>query len=140
MKIRNKQSLTGNVGNPNKLQGDINIQNQLSGSVNISSAGIQTPSIITKQSLDGDVDVASKLHGDISTQDKLLGSVSISSVFTASNEVYNGPYSVTPSVDAQTLNTKEKTMVDDVTIQKIPYYEVSNNSGGLTATICELEV
>ena len=44
-------------------------------------------------------------------------------------EVWDGDYNVTPSVDAQTLDTKGKMMENNVTIKKIPYYEVSNNFG-----------
>lgn len=49
--------------------------------------------------------------------------------------VYDGNYTVTPAVTEQTLKTAQKKMVADVTIKKIPYFEVSNNSGGTTATI-----
>lgn len=49
--------------------------------------------------------------------------------------VYDGNYTVTPAVTEQTLKTAQKKMVADVKINKIPYFEVSNNSGGTTATI-----
>lgn len=49
--------------------------------------------------------------------------------------VYDGNYAVTPAVTEQTLKTAQKKMVADVKIKKIPYFEVSNNSGGTTATI-----
>ena len=48
---------------------------------------------------------------------------------------YEGSYSVTPAVEEQTLETKEKLMTDNVTIQEIPYYDTSNNAGGTTAYI-----
>ena len=49
--------------------------------------------------------------------------------------VYEGNYLVTPAVADQTLQTAHYLMSDDVTIEKIPYYEVSNNAGGATVTI-----
>ena len=50
--------------------------------------------------------------------------------------VYDGPYAVTPSTaERQTLPTAQKMMKEDVKVEKIPYAEVSNNSGGTTATI-----
>lgn len=50
--------------------------------------------------------------------------------------VYEGTYVVTPSAEeAQTLLTAHKMMLEDVKVEKIPYAEVSNNSGGTTATI-----
>ena len=50
-------------------------------------------------------------------------------------EVYDGSYTVTPLVTRQTLATNQKLMQADMVIEKIPYAEVSNNSGGITATI-----
>lgn len=48
---------------------------------------------------------------------------------------YEGDYIVTPSVSEQTMATKSKVMKDDVTIRAIPFYNVSNQSGGTTAYI-----
>lgn len=49
---------------------------------------------------------------------------------------YTGEYSVTPSADsAQTLETAQKYMGDNVTVEKIPYYEMDNASGGTTIYI-----
>lgn len=49
--------------------------------------------------------------------------------------VYDGTYNVIPATAEQTLPTAQKKMLSDVKIEKIPYAEVSNNSGGITATI-----
>jgi hypothetical protein len=49
---------------------------------------------------------------------------------------YEGTYSVTPSTTEDiTLATKQKLLTADVVVEKILYAEVSNNSGGTTATI-----
>lgn len=48
---------------------------------------------------------------------------------------YDGVYEVTPKVDEQTLPTAQKFLARDVMIEKIPYFEVGNNSGGTTVTI-----
>jgi hypothetical protein len=50
-------------------------------------------------------------------------------------EEYDGAYEVTPKFVAQTLPTAEKLMTKDLTIEEIPYAEVSNNSGGKTVII-----
>ena len=50
---------------------------------------------------------------------------------------YEGPYHVTPKVDAQTLPTAEKLMREDVTINKIPYFVVGNTAGGDTVYIAK---
>ena len=48
---------------------------------------------------------------------------------------YTGDYTVIPKVYEQTLETKNKSMTDDVTVEAVPYSEVSNLSGGYTASI-----
>ena len=48
---------------------------------------------------------------------------------------YEGEYTITPSIEEQTMETKNKTMSEDVTILAIPYAEVTNNTGGMTVTI-----
>lgn len=50
-------------------------------------------------------------------------------------ETYKGEYEVVPRVNKQVLETKNKTMTDDVTVLEIPYSEVDNLSGGQTITI-----
>ena len=48
---------------------------------------------------------------------------------------YMGPYEVDPRKVEQTLETKNKSMTDDVTVNEIFYSEVGNLSGGKTAYI-----
>lgn len=49
---------------------------------------------------------------------------------------YDGAYEVTPLADeATTLLTKEKYLDSNVTVNKVPYYETSNNEGGETVYI-----
>lgn len=48
-------------------------------------------------------------------------------------DIYDGTYNVTPQFGGEvTLETKNKAMTDDVTVKKMPQYEVSNNAGGKT--------
>lgn len=51
---------------------------------------------------------------------------------------YTGTYSVTPKAfQAQTLETADKMLSDDIVIGEIPYYQTSNNSGGITSYIAK---
>lgn len=50
-------------------------------------------------------------------------------------ETYSGDYTVTPKVTGQTLETAQKYMEQNVEVRAIPYYEVSNPSGGNTVYI-----
>ena len=48
---------------------------------------------------------------------------------------YQGVYDVIPKVVEQRMETKNKVMRDDVTIKSIPFFNVSNTSGGSTVYI-----
>lgn len=48
---------------------------------------------------------------------------------------YSGPYDITPLFSVQTLPTAKRLMRQDVTVKKIPQYEVSNDYGGYTLII-----
>lgn len=50
-------------------------------------------------------------------------------VITHNSELFEGPYSVTPKVIDQLLETRNKVMQADVTVFKIPYFQTSNQSG-----------
>ena len=50
-------------------------------------------------------------------------------------EKYTGEYEVTPKVEAQTMPTKDKVLIEDMTVNAIPYFDVSNSSGGSTVFI-----
>lgn len=81
--------------------------------------------------MDADVEYYGELRGVIVTTRQLHGTVAI----LKNNGTYIGPYVVTPKANEQTLYTSEKVMNDDVLVEGIPYYEVSNTSGGMTAII-----
>lgn len=53
-------------------------------------------------------------------------------------DVFSGPYSVVPKVNAQTLNTADKYMAKDVSVEAVPFYSVSNQSGGNTVYIANI--
>ena len=61
--------------------------------------------------------------------------VDVTGTAVVSAPEYSGPYDITPLFTAQVLLTAKKLMQKDVTIRKIPQYEVSNSTnGGVAAT------
>ena len=50
-------------------------------------------------------------------------------------EYYDGSYAVTPDVQAQTILTAAKLMKDNLTVNAIPFFNVSNPAGGNTIYI-----
>ena len=56
-------------------------------------------------------------------------------ILVKTDEVYDGDYNVIPRVYQQVLPTKDKLMIDDVTVEVIPLAKVLNPSNGYTVTI-----
>lgn len=63
-----------------------------------------------------------------------LGGVTVKPEVVPMDE-YDGEYLVTPSNIPQTLETAEKYLRQNVEVTEVPYYEVTNNAGGITAII-----
>jgi hypothetical protein len=61
--------------------------------------------------------------------------VGVGTVLCGGAARYEGPYVVTPRVEAQSLATKDRLMYEDVTVAAIPEYLTSNSAGGYTCNI-----
>lgn len=61
--------------------------------------------------------------------------VDVTGTAAVSAPEYSGPYDITPLFTAPGFAHGEKLMQKDVTIRKIPQYEVSNDSSGYTLII-----
>lgn len=77
------------------------------------------------------VDNCATVNGEIRTRAELHGTVQI----LKEHETYEGTYNIVPKGVTQTLYTTDKLMKENVVVEKIPYYEVSNDSDGITAII-----
>ncbi len=57
-------------------------------------------------------------------------SKAIKSINEGEHPIYNGQYSVTPKANETVLlQTKNKILKDNVTVEKVPYFETSNDYG-----------
>lgn len=74
-----------------------------------------------------------KVGGTIAAKGKMSGKVKTAE--TKPLPYYEGEYELTPIWEDVTLETKQKSMSDNVTMQAIPYAEVDNPSGGVTVII-----
>lgn len=82
-----------------------------------------------------------KLHGTLTAaKGELHGTLSARSIIGA--EVYEGAYRVhSEAHEVQILPTANKQLTKNITVEKIPYFEASNLSDGITAYIgSEVEV
>ncbi len=79
--------------------------------------------------------VGGTVTGTVTAQQTIRGLITPADIVTSQLPYYTGEYTVTPSLDAQILDTQGKAMRDDVVVLEIPYYETSNPQGGYTAII-----
>lgn len=75
-----------------------------------------------------------RLHGTLTAaKGELHGMVSARNIGA---ELYEGAYTVHSAAhEAQELPTANKHLVKNITVEKIPYYETSNMSDGITIYI-----
>lgn len=59
----------------------------------------------------------------------------INEISSSDVPIYTGAYSAQPDFEKQTLNTKDKRMTNDVTVEAIEVQRVSNTAGGRTVYI-----
>ena len=101
--------------------------------------------MLGKELIDGEGKVVTgsfSIDSELSTQDALIEQIKTALQNKAAVpdvEDYEGKYEVTPASDAQVLATKDKRMRDNVMVKAIPFFEVSNTSGGNTIYIGTLE-
>ena len=84
--------------------------------------------IISSEQIQANIAAQEILEGSLAQDPEVSVSLSIPNV--VHEKVYTGPYAVIPKANDQTvLDTKGRSMTDAVTVLKIPYYEIGNESG-----------
>lgn len=94
--------------------------------------------MINRGILVGKITAKGNLSAKVNMVASLVGTISKAKVYRSGYEeyeVYGGAYEITPKVEAQSLHTKDKLMSDDVKIKSIPFFSVSNETGGNTVYI-----
>lgn len=105
---------------------------------------------ISPSSISGKISVLQSpghIHGVLPSRQQASGTVdmgvtqvhsTINVIPTSEGVPYSGAYEVTPKTYVPVvLETMRRTMRDNVTVEKIPQFEVSNESGGTTLIIGE---
>ena len=85
--------------------------------------------------LTGTIQLRQTITGTVQLKEVLTGVVQLPNLTPPVHPSFDGPYEVTPRFHKQTLETKNKTMTDDVTVETIPVYRTINPSGGNTVSI-----
>lgn len=113
--VDGQENIVGGLDNEEDIVGGIESDGEVSGVIDISD------DITTQISMEG------QIEGHIYGEPTIQGEV----ILTSCVEIppYQGDYEVTPRTDEQSLPTKSKYMLDDVTVKAIPYYETHNDYG-----------
>lgn len=82
-------------------------------------------SMVSEKTLSGKLQVESDISGKLTAEIDIKGSL----ILPIGYEDYAGPYRVKPKTEPQTLATGDRHLTEDVSIDAIPYYEVSNATG-----------
>lgn len=83
--------------------------------------------------MDGITTGTGSISGSLSPPASMSGELSIPTYIDV--DEYEGEYVTSPDFDGQTLPTKNKTLVKDITINPIQVESVSNIQGGRTVYI-----
>ncbi len=81
--------------------------------------------IVEEGMLSGQIRAEGILSGQLVAEGVLGGKL----ILPVGYEDYAGSYNVTPKIEVQSLPTADKHLTDNVTVEAIPYYEVSNQKG-----------
>lgn len=100
----------------------VQINSNLFDSVSVSA------NIATFDAINCKIEGIPSIKGVISSTQTITAKVQIPNV--ASVDVYDGQYEIDPKANVATiLDTSGKTLLNDIVIKKIPYFETSNLSG-----------
>ena len=83
----------------------------------------------------GDVAVVTEPRYRVDAVERLFSVTVASAIVMVTGDPYEGAYTVVPTTSEQILETRAKTMLDDVTVTEIPYQQVTNEAGGYTVSI-----
>ena len=81
----------------------------------------------------GRIDLKVVISGSVKPKESISGK--IGSPEQVPLPYYDGEYNIVPDWNDIILETEQKSMAENVTVQKIPYHETTNLSGGITVTI-----
>ena len=108
--------------------------NSLNLTANITNPLNITANIVTINKIACNINSLSQVNGSIATAQVVTASLQIPDIVHTA--FYDGQYEIEPKAHTTiTLNTNGKTLLNNVIIKKIPYFETSNLSSGHTVYI-----
>ena len=108
--------------------------NSLNLTANITNPLNITANIVTINKITCNINSLFQVNGSITTAQAVTASLQIPDIVHTA--FYDGQYEIEPKAHTTiTLNTNGKTLLNNVVIKKIPYFETSNLSSGYTVYI-----
>lgn len=95
---------------------------------------------LVQETLYGTLSPIESLSGVLSVESSLTATLTTGDLTVVGGTEYKGRYTATPDVEPIILPTKDKVLRDDITVFKIPLWEVSNPQNGTTIYIGGEEV
>ena len=87
-----------------------------------------TANIVTINKITCKINSISQIKGSITTKHEVAAILQAPDIIHT--DIYNGQYEIEPKAHTTTtLNTSGKTLLNNVIVKKIPYFETSNFSG-----------
>lgn len=111
--ITNQSKINGKISNTIRLKGTIQ-DNKLIGSIS------------SNNKLVGNIRAGISVIGSLNQSNDLVAVIDTGSI---SYPIYDGEYIITPRVEEQILETKNKITQENIEIKEIPYYENANEYG-----------
>lgn len=90
--------------------------------------------------LSGKLSQVDGLVGVLSLENNLKGTLTVGDLTVIGGKEYEGEYEATPDTEPIILPTKDRVLKEDITVFKIPLWEVSNPTNGTTVYIGGKEV
>lgn len=116
-------------GKTGELRGTMRARGVLSVSAKI--RGTVDGAVSKREEMSGTLRATAALSGGVTAQAALSGTAVIPTMYAA--DKYDGAYEVMPKFSTDVvLPTRNRLMQQDVTVSKIPQYEISNEAGGKT--------
>lgn len=87
--------------------------------------------------ISGSLNTNLNIVGSLNSINNIIGNIGIGGVEYPD---YSGEYEITPQVESQTLQTKNRILRENMQVKEIPYYETSNLYGETIYIGSEVEI
>lgn len=96
---------------------------------------VRIKAVLNGAGLNASINRESHINATISDSLQMNASLDVGGVSVNTVPDYSGVYHITPADDRQVLDTTNKILRDDLTVERVPTWRTTNKYGGETFTI-----